>query len=183
MNVQQLPSSSGPSRFSMDPAVFQEFIPASMRTPQHQQRFPRGNRPNFSPGSFQPGPPPPFRPPRFYYSRPLAPQYIVPRRGGGPRYSSSAAMRSPYSPPTFSSEFHPQLIKQGSSEPPLNCICERDDMMIVCQRCGTELFGRIQRQCPAHPKRIQLMDHSECANKFCRSLQLVEVPVHSNDKA
>uniref|UniRef100_A0A914Z6M0 Uncharacterized protein n=1 Tax=Panagrolaimus superbus TaxID=310955 RepID=A0A914Z6M0_9BILA len=165
----------------MDPAVYQEFIPAAMRNNQQQPRFPRGIRSNFTSGLFPQGPPP-MRPPRFYYSRPLAPQYMVPRRGG-PRYSP-AVMRPPYAP-AFSPEFHPQLIKQGNNEPPKDCICERDEMMIVCQRCGTELFGRIQRQCPAHPKRIQLMDHSECANKFCRSLQLVEVPVvnSSNDKA
>jgi hypothetical protein len=168
MNIQQLPSSSGSTRFSMD---FQEFIP------MRHQRPPRGMRPNYSSG-FPQGPPPPTRPPRFYYSRPLAPQYIVPRRGG-PRFAPG--MRTPFGNP-FSPEFHPQLIKSGSNEPPKDCICERPEMMIVCQRCGSELFGRIQRQCPAHPKRIQLMDHSECANKFCRSLQLVEVPVSPSEK-
>uniref|UniRef100_A0AC34Q5L5 Uncharacterized protein n=1 Tax=Panagrolaimus sp. JU765 TaxID=591449 RepID=A0AC34Q5L5_9BILA len=146
MSMQQTISPSG-SRFP--PAVYQEFIPAALRHPN-----PRLTRANFPSGGH------PVRPPRFYYSRPLAPQYMPPR----PRFGNvHSFMPGPMIP-------SPQKV-----ETPKNCICERPEMTIICQRCGSELFGRIQRQCPAHPKSIQLMDHRECANKFCRSIQLVEV--------
>ena len=130
MNVQQLPSSSGSSRFPSP--IFQEFIPAAMR---NQQRPSRGMRPSYPPALFPQGPPP-MRPPRFYYSRPLAPQYIVPRRGGGSHfrggvrpYGGQQQQQQQYAP-----EFHPQFVRSENNEPPKDCICERPEMMIVCQR-------------------------------------------------
>uniref|UniRef100_A0A914E3G9 Uncharacterized protein n=1 Tax=Acrobeloides nanus TaxID=290746 RepID=A0A914E3G9_9BILA len=57
------------------------------------------------------------------------------------------------------------------------CICERPEGVVLCQRCGFELKGRLQRACSSHPKKICLMDHRECPNKFCRSVHLIEVPL------
>uniref|UniRef100_A0A915CN88 Uncharacterized protein n=1 Tax=Ditylenchus dipsaci TaxID=166011 RepID=A0A915CN88_9BILA len=53
------------------------------------------------------------------------------------------------------------------------CICERPAAMIICRRCGSELYGHVQRVCQVHPKRINLMDHKECS--FCRSIHLSEI--------
>ncbi|KAI1729528.1 hypothetical protein DdX_01774 [Ditylenchus destructor] len=61
------------------------------------------------------------------------------------------------------------------------CICERPAGMIICRRCGSELLGRVQQACPAHPKRINLMDHRECVKAFCRSIQLTEVPLQNSE--
>ncbi|KAE9552738.1 hypothetical protein FO519_004055 [Halicephalobus sp. NKZ332] len=156
MNVQEFPSSSG-SRFP--PAVFQEFIPAAMR--QHRPRVPR-------PGFFQ------ERSPRFYYSRPLAPQQMLPRV---PRFAPRMNL---YRPPGLVDFVPPKPLENENLK---NCICERPEMMIICQRCGSELFGRIQRTCPAHPNSIQLMDHGECPNKFCKSIQLVEVTTTEENRS
>ncbi|KAI1721068.1 hypothetical protein Ddc_07503 [Ditylenchus destructor] len=61
------------------------------------------------------------------------------------------------------------------------CLCERPAGMIICRRCGSELLGRVQQACPAHPKRINLMDHRECVKAFCRSIQLTEVPLQNSE--
>uniref|UniRef100_A0A7E4VH87 TRAF-type domain-containing protein n=1 Tax=Panagrellus redivivus TaxID=6233 RepID=A0A7E4VH87_PANRE len=175
-----LPSSSGSSKFP--PTMYQEFIPAANMRPTG----PRSNRPPYPfPGN---GAPRLMRPPRFHYSRPMAPQqqFFVPRRGGvrlpprgfGPQHPGML----PHFPPDFQPQQQfapPNISRPESNEPPKECICERAETMIVCQRCGSELFGRIQRPCPAHPKRIQLMDHNECVNKHCRSIQLLEVPANA----
>lgn len=52
------------------------------------------------------------------------------------------------------------------------CSCNRPKAKIMCLECGTFFDGRVQTSCPAHPRRIGLMDFNNCIN--CRGIQIFE---------
>ncbi|KAL3085223.1 hypothetical protein niasHS_010292 [Heterodera schachtii] len=77
--------------------------------------------------------------------------------------------------PQLKSVVGPAAAEKGTDGQKEPCICERDQALVVCRRCGHDLIGRVQLCCPQHPKRISLMDLRECPNSACRSVQLSEV--------
>lgn len=58
-------------------------------------------------------------------------------------------------------------------EKPKACICNRPSTTISCPNCGQTRVGRVRRICPAHPKRLYLMDVAECWK--CRNSKIVEL--------
>lgn len=46
---------------------------------------------------------------------------------------------------------------------PVGCICNRDNVKILCTGCHEIYHGRISRQCQAHPNVIFLHDFTKCA--------------------
>lgn len=59
-------------------------------------------------------------------------------------------------------------------ERPLVCICDRPKTIVLCRECGRVWDGRKRIDCPAHLKKMGLMDHVHCIAKSCRSLDIVE---------
>ncbi|KAI6240143.1 hypothetical protein M3Y99_00501000 [Aphelenchoides fujianensis] len=110
---------------------------------------------------------PPFAKPRPTPQWPPTPSSII----KPPRFYSNQSMIVPRSKPNVSKD---RLEPRGSTLDK-ECICERDEGIVICQKCGSELLGRVQQKCEAHPRKMCLMDHAVCANAGCRSIHLVEV--------
>ncbi|KAI6170990.1 hypothetical protein M3Y97_01093100 [Aphelenchoides bicaudatus] len=111
-------------------------------------------KPQQAPAQFPPTPSTIIKPPRFYSNQ----IFIVPRSKPGTE--------------TITGD---QAAIDG------DCICERGDAIIICQKCGSELIGRAQQKCASHPRKIPLMDHRECLNAECRSIKLVEVSMDEDN--
>jgi len=53
-----------------------------------------------------------------------------------------------------------------------DCICERDQKLVLCQECKESFIGRITKVCGRHPNNVFLMDTKSCL--YCRSEKLTE---------
>ncbi|KAI8797890.1 DNA-directed RNA polymerase II subunit RPB1 [Biomphalaria glabrata] len=53
------------------------------------------------------------------------------------------------------------------------CYCQKSPKMILCKTCGETFTGRVRAVCPAHPKKIFLMDIECCI--VCQSENLKEL--------
>ncbi|KAI6215281.1 hypothetical protein M3Y94_00367300 [Aphelenchoides besseyi] len=107
----------------------------------------------------------PFAKPRPVPQFPPTPSTII----KPPRFYSNQSLIVPRSKPNVSKD------RVEAKPDDASCICERDEGIVICQKCGCELLGRVQQKCEAHPRKMCLMDHRECANAACRSIHLVEV--------
>ncbi|CAD5221612.1 unnamed protein product [Bursaphelenchus xylophilus] len=94
---------------------------------------------------FPPTPQTIIKPPRFYSNN----IFIVPRSKPGTHIPESDTTKE--------------------------CVCERPEAIVICRKCGSELLGRVQMTCPAHPRKMCLMDQRECPSSTCRSIALMEV--------
>ncbi|CAD5215664.1 unnamed protein product [Bursaphelenchus okinawaensis] len=83
-----------------------------------------------------------------------------------PRFYSNQSLIVPRSKPTG-----PTTESENNKE----CVCERPEAIVICRKCGSELLGRIQMSCPAHPRKMCLMDQRECPSTTCRSIALMEI--------